>query len=80
MISSVIRAPTIEKNHLEFWGDLLDETNEKETIREIPNTNKRNAEDEKKEKENETTRDKRYQEERGRRWMRDIKELRKEMN
>ena len=58
-----------------------DETkNEKETIREIPNTNKRNAEDEKKEKENETTRDKRYQEERGRRWMRDIKELRKEKN
>ena len=45
MISSVIRAPTIEKNHLEFWGDLLDETNEKETIREIPNTNKKNAED-----------------------------------
>ena len=30
---------------LEFWGDLLDETNEKETIREIPNTNKKNAED-----------------------------------
>ena len=30
---------------MEFWGDLLDETNEKETIREIPNTNKKNAED-----------------------------------
>ena len=68
MISSVIRAPTIEKNHLEFWGDLLDETNEKETIREIPNTNKRNkrnAEDEKKEKEK--TRDTKHKQEEERR-------------